>query len=916
MKRYIYVLLAVTLLLGGCSYVEVDSPSPSSSAEDGTITVGFKLSMQSSTELTVETRSALVGNESNIIDGWAVVFGADPADDKNYGDDSPLIQKVAFKTDSEGNAFVTFSEYNEGFCYIRLLANLTDETRNEIYDLVSQKDIENGIATGSPSTFFDYKHLDVGLDGYYASATAPDAASLRSDKSGYPCSSPGFEMEGGLTEDSLEALNDTNVTMVPVGSKLEVTSKCDFALGSVRLYNGAKRALMRSTVLEDDGVTEITSLPLPTNLGGVNYNFQWITASNNTTASTPIYFFPNEGDDPYSINGTAEENALATYDNEDESAVSDPINGINPTYVIIKGRAAGYDVDGYYKISIHCAIHEETRDILRNGDYEIQLLAVDNPGYATEAEAIAGPANNISYDVVVGVGSDSRNETVVSHSGRFSMELNATKIYIKGYGTTGVTGSFTLFVTDNDAEENYNTPAVEITGSTGITISNGTIAAGANGSYSETEVSFTAAAAGDITIRCGDLLYTIPVEYDSTPFTKENKQFAINGSTIFSGSNTTGLSNETSIAFTEYGMIPENTTYAERDLAAQVYTTDLGAIKVYCKQASDFYLTNGGNVVSAESGHVVAYTAKAEIWGNDSTEQYLTDDVYTSDGVVTSNDDVYYYSAGVVSNMSVTTSDETDYDAAGVTPDVNFDIDDYLKSAYTASSNQLRLYASPITNYDLDTPASSYDGGFLLAPVQVATTITLTNSAGDTKEYTLLQKLYPPVYLVTNSYGSTKEYNMNSGSAVTDNACIFALNMWNYDDTDSNYKWGYNWTSVTDDSTWGLYDSDEDMKDQLVTMLFTKEYLSNYNWSYNSNKGTSSSGQTISGKDIYGNTETFSSVEELNSIGGDEDADAIIGVVRNTDYGTTSDKATGVVVFTITDKFGEVYTTTKTIQGV
>ncbi|MFI3266880.1 MAG: hypothetical protein R3Y15_06955, partial [Rikenellaceae bacterium] len=322
------------------------------------------------------------------------------------------------------------------------------------------------------------------------------------------------------------------------------------------------------------------------------------------------------------------------------------------------------------------------------------------------------------------------------------------------------------------------------------------------------------------------------------------------------------------------------------------------------------YLVNGGNAVDAATGHIIAYTANAEIWGNDSNEQYLTDDIYTSGGVVTSNDDVYYTSVGVVSYMSVATDDQTDYTAAGVTPDVNFSVDDYLKNTYTSSTSTLRLYASPITNYDLDTPASSYDGGFLLAPAQVATTITMTNSAGDTKDYTLLQKLYPPVYLVTNSYGTTKTYNMND-YGVTDYACIFALNMWNYDDTNANYKWSNSWDVYSYYTSGVFTNGDIIMKRQLVPYLFTNYYINNsYSWT------SDASTVNISGYSINGTTSNDIPVKQLKAIGGDQDADAIIGVVRNVSgYGDSWHWAEANVTFTITDKFGEVYTTVKNIEG-
>lgn len=612
MRKYLYIL---TILFIGCVK---DDTTPFYSG-DGEVTLALELRLHGADEHLVTTRTTGSGwaDKENVtqITGYAFVFGNDPNLEGTYGDDSPLLQKVAFKSIDNGaktTIYVTLDEQTEP-CFIRLMTSMTQAVRDQIDGFTSQKQIDEGV-NGSLTIFADYKHISVSLDGYYQMSDLdndiPNPSKLTSNLA-FPLASPGINMPNGLNEATVEAMNKI-AFMVPVASKVDVTSLCDFDLQQVTLLNGARKARLRSTVITDDGLDIIYSLPLPTNLGGITL-YEAVGAVGGTTAATPIYFFPNKGDGGFDT--PADPNNEYPLNN---TTLSDEINTKNPTYLIVKGRAAGYDVDGYYKIAIRYQIDilgadgeptgtysDFTYDIVRNNHYKVRLMKVDNPGYATFEEAAAGVANDIAYDVAIdGEYDDPRAETIVSHNGLFYVTLVGTEIFAQGYGSEGVSGSFDLKrVRNGNIPDGYSLPTLYITATDGITINNDSYIMEDN---FEGTINFTATTSGVITIRCGDMLKEIPVHYDPTPHIWQSG-LTIGGAELSTISevlaeNSSDANDIDMIAVN--GSIAENTTYRNREFRGKIYPSDMskGIRKVYCKQASNFELNTFYDNTSAGYG--------------------------------------------------------------------------------------------------------------------------------------------------------------------------------------------------------------------------------------------------------------------------------------------------------------------------
>ncbi|MFR9672452.1 MAG: hypothetical protein SNI72_06035, partial [Rikenellaceae bacterium] len=292
-------------------------------------------------------------------------------------------------------------------------------------------------------------------------------------------------------------------------------------------------------------------LGIPYDFGGnIDYVALKETVASGETTS-PIYIFPNSG----------------TVDGSDSQYNADDWNdNLNPQYIILKGRAAGYDTDGYYKIALKAQYpltykydssgdllvendsyvvdtwSDVTYDILRNTYFKVNLTTVDKPGYKTfeDAAKSTNPASNISYSITVMSG-DSRNEILVSN-GTYYVELQTTRVYMSGYGTAGNRGSIKFTVTPNyDLGSSH--PAIYVMSdfsvdvescyADGSAVDKTTLATGDDGydtsddvddywykiqnsdSATSVVVNYAAEGGGRIRLRIGDMLKFIPVYYDN-----------------------------------------------------------------------------------------------------------------------------------------------------------------------------------------------------------------------------------------------------------------------------------------------------------------------------------------------------------------------------------------------------------------
>ncbi len=625
--------------------------------EDGRLRVKVDLSVVGMGSASVSSRAVTSANgnswdttEEYISDVWCMVFGED---DTNYGksdysDASPLLQCVNVTSNTNGEVFIVLEEY-AGTAFVRFVANLTDR-EHEAMEIVEKNawfnikgsltasgdvgDIEIGdrptdkqVELNSLPTFGDYVYQSVGLDGIYTfsttdpytteyatdsdgnqeteeddnglesykytsiNATRPDPTSL-SNK--FPMSSVGFVMSEISAETM--AADIGKVYLIRTCSKMDVTvSDSDFTLYEVYMINCAQEARIRSTVLDVSGSTgeeTSSSFDIPVDLGGtINYEPLVETTTVNGTTS-PIYFYPNSGGDYVSNTGAV---------NQD----------INPQYVIIKGRSKNYDTDGYYKVALKAQypLSAEstdsnkndtdywsalTYDILRNTHFNVVLTTVDKPGYKTLADAMDddNPASNISYSIIIS-SSDSRNEILVSN-GTYFVELDASRIYAKGYDTSSpITSSVSFTLQPNTADTDYEHPAAYVQADYGVSITGCSVKGGntlyeidlsdtdvqsglftdgsdyydaeiaaayddfdafyddiyngdddvhdvwykvpSSSSTSEVTVAFEAGLSGRIRLRIGDMLKFIPVCVDNTSVT------SIGGTLAFSNEKSTSF---------------------------------------------------------------------------------------------------------------------------------------------------------------------------------------------------------------------------------------------------------------------------------------------------------------------------------------------------------------------------------------
>lgn len=632
--------------------------------------------------------------------------------------------------------------------FIRFMVNLTSGTTEEVNKFVSQRMINAGDESGTATYFEEYKHLSVGLDGYYqveidetyigddelltGGTPSPQGTyALGQLTNKHPMASPGIKMSNGLNEYTLSEINDlSTIYLVRTAAKVDVTTTDDnFSLVGVTLLNGAKRALMRSSVVDITGFSTTYSLSLPTNLcyeyrtdltdtsegdkvkrvGTIQYN-EVLAASTDdyniynykSTSDFPIYFFPNEGDEPLSTDDADQYNySLSHYLYEDTVNISDKVNSVNPTYLIVRGYIAEYherngesgyqnittdsdtgaqmlnDECGYYKIPIKYEPSEVsvddngntvttgtgvyTYDIIRNNYYQITLSSVKNAGYKTFEEAEAGPASDVVYDITVGDWSDDRNEYAVSN-GTFYMETDVNDIFIKGYEEKLEGVTFNVTIEDNTAYEAltaeelltkaaadpaYATPTLYITTSKGITLNSyvvNTYDTGGNLSTDDAEGS----ASADITTSESTV-----TTYSGSAGNASSDKFEVKTTTTYANTNvyeidvTSGDVNTLSFTVTDAIETAEGGSIWVQ--AGDVYKE----IKVYYE--ADAYYSGGSLYDSASDSYSTNYVSRFAVNGVEA---------YTSYNSIAYDEDYFYYTYDTedyTNDNGVVTEIEYDY---------------------------------------------------------------------------------------------------------------------------------------------------------------------------------------------------------------------------------------------------------------
>lgn len=513
--------------------------------------------------------------------------------------------------------------------------------------------------TINEATYSDFERLSVNIDSYYETASTL--------QNGFTQLSSAIYIASGITQQTLDAL-DKDIYMTHVGSKLEVSvaEGCDFTLISTTLLNGANTAPLIGSALS-------------ANLGGVTQY---------EPSVEPIYLLPNSGE-----------------------------SGTNPTYLIIQGTSLKYGVEGYYKVAISSIYADEptvrTYDIRRNSFFHLSLTEIGSAGYKTFEDAVTSPANDVSYDITID-GENNRSEYLVSN-GTYYAELIGSSVVAIGYGTEGVDATIGLNLYP---QSGFSSPTVYIEGSDGITITEGSVIAQSE-SESLNTIKFRATQSGAITIRCGDILKEIPVSYTSLGISSSGGEVTTNSSTL-SYTDCIVESGDSDI-LSSSGVVPANSSYSNRELIALLYPTDmsLGAIRLYLRQASQFYLHNATTNAEAESSQVIVYKSTGYIYSiTDGTANVNTAREYTIVG------DASYSTSGSLSDFNST----------------------FWNSAFSFSASNI---GTNQTGSTFDTSrAMNFDQN---------TTITLTDIAGEEKSYSFDIKQYFEPYFEhneSNSYGN------------------------------------------------------------------------------------------------------------------------------------------------------------------
>lgn len=820
MRYSIWLSMVVVLVYGCRSFSDVEpevgdeQESVVEVLDDGRLRVSADL--VGSDMLSVETATRTTSStdpEDVILDGWCFVFGEDKTlypegspDGEGYGPDSPLLQISKIVANANGRFFMTFEQTTDK-AFMRIVANLPDRENTTMDGVVTS------VEAGEVRTFGEYIYQSVGLDGLYdmssvggygdANGNPVVVTSAENDDGTYamtyspenenspdpskgtvsmPMSSYGFVLDDGITAESLASIFNNEVDMIRTYSKVdvEVDAGCDFEIYGVTLLGGANEARMRSTVLETsgDGTSVSDTFDVPEDLGGAVDFMELVTTD--PTKSDPIYFYPNTGGGYEYTNGVVDQD-------------------VNPTYIIVRGKAGGYDEeDGFYKIALKAQYpiaydaageatdwSDMTYDILRDTHFKVLLKLVDKPGYKTFADAASpnNPANNISYSIIIN-GSDNRNEFLVS-KGTYFMELEGSRVYAKGYLGEAVSGDISFSL--NPTEGNYH-PKIYIYGDDeDIDITSIGNCADAvestedgwweipayKGDREDVTVNFTAKGSGRIRIRCGDILKFVPVVYDNVQvsylgtgdalLTVNNTQDTSESWSDFRYDDIVVESGVTADLLTSDGKISTNAgNYSSRELRAQIYPTDgSGVTKLYVKQASDFAVVSGSANKEISTSHALEYVSTGKIISD-------TSDV-TLSGYTTS-----YGMAGESTSLAINNSVTNSTDHFSVT------LNDNASCLFSAGV----LHTSG--SYCVVTSALDANGDGkpdFMDAFERTTTLRITNGAGDYKDYNIVQTQHQPIYFSSTAYSteagnSTAYYTMSSHSGYVDS----------YMDNNSGYK--------------------------------------------------------------------------------------------------------------------------------
>ncbi|GHT49067.1 hypothetical protein AGMMS49982_01690 [Bacteroidia bacterium] len=158
-----------------------------------------------------------------------------------------------------------------------------------------------------------------------------------------------------------------------------------------------------------------------------------------TTASIPAGVTKNLIPIDYSPTSTNKiEGAIYTF----ETAGS-PLGGnshADATCLVIGGRYSGGATTTYYRVDFVDSVNHKYRDILRNHQYKVKIIAVNGPGYDTKDQAFAAKSASIEADVLNWDDTGDPNDDVVMNDQYFlAVTQNSFKFSKEALDSAAVT---------------------------------------------------------------------------------------------------------------------------------------------------------------------------------------------------------------------------------------------------------------------------------------------------------------------------------------------------------------------------------------------------------------------------------------------------------------------------------------------
>ncbi len=454
--RSLIVAIYGAITLTGCTQELIETPSGVEVLPDGRLRIPIEFIFPEMNE--VQTRSGATEPELALANILLFVFESD-ADALN--EDAPLQQLITdenISLASNGRVTVTLAE-SDVPVRLRALTNLSSAT-------VAYIKTRHIAGSTTAENYFD---ITDGIAGIYKGGTPGGEVDAIPMATG-PLYLP------GINEHTVLSNWELGFCCAKINFHVTTTN---FSLQGATLLNGSERGYLR----------EHTPLPINHNHAGATFG----TVRYNEVVGTPptIYLYENNGD-----------------------------NGNNPTDLIVKGYYNHAPVASYYKIRIRytdAITHQECYDINRSTCYQVNITAVDSPGYPTAADAERNLPSNIQYDIIV---DDGQSHDIISN-GQYYMGFTNSEVRYYGLPDANPVTLTTVTLGAADGQTLPSTISVAASPATEIQVTSGASNTVSSGSTVDIKARLTKPDIdGTITITCGNLKKIIPVKtYKYAPTT-------------------------------------------------------------------------------------------------------------------------------------------------------------------------------------------------------------------------------------------------------------------------------------------------------------------------------------------------------------------------------------------------------------